>query len=162
VHLVKATPQHLPQYRYIHLPLREADNVHRRQGFSAHGVDIAQGIGRSNLSELVRVVHYRREEIERLDNGQLVSELIDAGIQIERLDNGQLVSELIDAGILGPLNARDEIRVELEGQSSQRFGEVSRTYLASSTRTVNGLGEALLSLVTHVTLLFGCILPFKY
>jgi len=143
VHLVKATPQHLPQYRYIHLPLREADNVHRRQGFSAHGVDIAQGIGRSNLPELVRVIHYWREKIERLDNGQLVS-------------------ELIDAGILGPLNARDEIRVELEGQSSQRFGEVSRTYLASSTRTVNGLGEALLSLVTHVTLLFGCILPFKY
>jgi hypothetical protein len=40
------------------------------------------------------------------------------------------------------LHARDEVGVGLELEASQRFGEVRRTYLTSSTRAVNGFGEA--------------------
>jgi hypothetical protein len=52
---------------------------------------------------LIRVIHYRREEIDRLNDGKVIR-------------------ELIDAGILGPLQACDEIGVRLEGQTGQRYG----------------------------------------
>jgi hypothetical protein len=46
-------------------------------------------------------------------------------------------------------HARDKVGVGLELEASQRFGEVRRTYLASSTRAVDGLGETEL-LFVHV------------
>jgi hypothetical protein len=46
-------------------------------------------------------------------------------------------------------HARDEIGVGLELEASERFGEVRRTYLASSTRAVDGLGKTEL-LFVHV------------
>jgi hypothetical protein len=41
------------------------------------------------------------------------------------------------------------MRVGLEFQAGQRFGEVTRTYLASSTRAVNCLGKAQFLFFAH-------------
>ena len=59
------------------------------------------------------------------------------------------------------LQTRDEIGVGPERQAGERLGEVTRTYFASSTRTVNGLGEAL-CLVGHDTCLLSRISPLFY
>jgi hypothetical protein len=50
------------------------------------------------------------------------------------------------------------MRVGLERQAGQRFSEVTRTYLAGSTRPVNGLGQAQLLFVNHPIYLFRDIL----
>jgi hypothetical protein len=54
------------------------------------------------------------------------------------------------------LHARDEIGVGLELEPSQRFGEVARTYLTSSTRAVDGFGETEF-LFVHVSNLLAII-----
>jgi hypothetical protein len=58
-------------------------------------------------------------------------------------------------------HTRDDIGVGLEGQAGQRFGEVTRTYLASSTRAVDGLGETERFLVGHRYLLRDIVLRRK-
>jgi hypothetical protein len=50
------------------------------------------------------------------------------------------------------------MRIGLERQASQRSSEVARTYLAGSTRAVNGLGKAQLFFVNHPIYLFRDIL----
>ena len=47
---------------------------------SAHGVNIAESIGGCDLSEGVRIVHDRGEEVHRLDERRLGRELIHAGV----------------------------------------------------------------------------------
>ena len=44
----------------------ECDQVHRRQGLAAHRVDVGEGVGGGDLPEAVRIVHYRGEEVSRL------------------------------------------------------------------------------------------------
>jgi hypothetical protein len=139
VHHIQPAPQDVPQNGDIHSIPREADDIQSRQGLAAHGVDIAQGISHGNPTEVVRVIDYRREKVDRLHESQVVR-------------------ELIDAGVFRPLHARDEIGVGLERQAGQRFGEVARTYLAGSTRAVNGLGKAQLFFVNHPIYLFRDIL----
>jgi hypothetical protein len=72
--------------------------------------------------------------------------------EVDRLDDSQVVGELKDAGVLRPFHARDDIGVGLERESRQRFREVARTYLTSSTRAVDGLGETQLFLIRHIHL----------
>jgi hypothetical protein len=51
--------------------------------------------------------------------------------------------------------------VGLEGQPGQRFGEVRRTYLTSSTRAVDGLGQPQLLFFGHVTYLLRVLYYIK-
>jgi hypothetical protein len=51
--------------------------------------------------------------------------------------------------------------VGLELKSSQRFGEVTRTYLTSSTRAVDGFGKAEFLFLRHRLNPFGDIVPVK-
>ena len=76
--------KNLPEYGYIHCLCREADYVHRHKRSSSHGVNIAQGIRDGDLAECVRIVHDGCKKIHRLDNGQVVSKLINTGI-IQRI-----------------------------------------------------------------------------
>ena len=46
----------------------------------SHGVYIAQGVDRCNLSEGVRIIYYRREEIYRLHQRVVGRDLIHAGV----------------------------------------------------------------------------------
>ena len=130
VHLVNAAFEHVPEDGDIHGFLGKADDIQSRQGLAAHGVNVAQGIGDGNLAELIGIVDDWREEIDRLDDSQVFG-------------------KLIYAGVLRSLHSGDEIGVGTEGQAGQRLGEVTRTYLASSTRAMNGLGETQLLFIGH-------------
>ena len=46
----------------------------------AHRIDVAERVGRRNLSEDVGIVNDGREEIDRLDERQLRRQLIHAGV----------------------------------------------------------------------------------
>jgi pimeloyl-ACP methyl ester carboxylesterase len=77
------------------------------------------------------------------------------------LHEGHFVVELIDPGVLGPLQPGDNVGVGLERQAGQGIGKVSRTYLASSTRAMDGLGEAQLRLIAHFVLLLDDLATFR-
>ena len=55
-------------------PDGEADDRERRQRPAAHGVDVADGVGRRDLAEQIRVVHGRREHVHRLHERQVAVE----------------------------------------------------------------------------------------
>ena len=64
----------------IHILDGKSDQIHGRFGNPAHGVDITQRIGCSNLSEPVWIIHNGCEEIYGLNDGKIIRHLIDAGI----------------------------------------------------------------------------------
>jgi hypothetical protein len=66
-------------------------------GLPAHGINIAQCIGRRDLSKRIRIVHDRREEIHRLH---------------QRLICG---ASQIHSGVVGMIEADQNIRVMLPG-----------------------------------------------
>ena len=78
--LVHTSLDDLPQDTQIHCLGRESDQVHGGFRCSAHGVNIAQGIGGGNLAEPVGIVHNRREKIHRLYQRQIIRNPIDTGV----------------------------------------------------------------------------------
>jgi hypothetical protein len=57
-----------------------AENGQRRQRTAAHRVNIAQRIRRGDSAERIRIVHNRREEVERLHESALLRQPVDARI----------------------------------------------------------------------------------
>ena len=55
---------------------RYGHNVQGDLGGGAHGVNIADGIGRRDLPEHKRVIHNGREEIQRLHDRQIVADAV--------------------------------------------------------------------------------------
>ena len=58
------------------LVVGEGRDIQRRDRAAVHGVDVRQGVRRRDPAERVRVVDQRREEIERLDQGEIGREAI--------------------------------------------------------------------------------------
>ncbi len=54
---------------------RKRDDVERRQRHAAHGVDVRERVGRGDATEIVRVVHDGREEVDRLDEREVVGQV---------------------------------------------------------------------------------------
>jgi hypothetical protein len=81
---------------------------------SAHGVDIAQGISCRNASKEERIIH------NRCDN-------------VHRLDEADVVSQLIDPGVIPGLYANEEFDIPSHRKILERFFQVSRTQLGRST-----------------------------
>ena len=79
-YLIHAAAEDVFQDRDIHRLHWKADHVHRRQGLTAHSVDVTQGVGYRNLTEGVGVIDNRREEVHGLDDGQFLAYLVDPGI----------------------------------------------------------------------------------
>ena len=52
--------------------VREPNQRERRNGTTAHGIDIAQSVRRGDLTEVKRLVHNRREEIHSLHKSHAV------------------------------------------------------------------------------------------
>jgi hypothetical protein len=77
----KSTLKDRAQNRLLHLFYREADNVHCGERFTAHRVNIAQGIGSSNTSEVKGIVYDRGKKIERLNKRYLRCKAIDRRIR---------------------------------------------------------------------------------
>ena len=59
---------------------READQVQADLGYSTHGVDVADGVGRGDLAVLIGIVNRRRDEIGRDHDGDLARQPVDAGV----------------------------------------------------------------------------------
>ena len=79
-----------------------AKQVHRQFGYTAHSVNIAEGVGCGDLAEHIGVVYNGSKEIHRLDHGGVVIDTIDASIiaavvayqQVVILTIGQMVQNL--------------------------------------------------------------------
>ena len=115
VHLVLPAAQDLAEDGDVQLVDGPADDVHRGQRLAAHGVDVGERVGRGDLSEAIRVIDDRREEIDRLDEGEIIGQHEDAGV------------------IVG-LATDDEPGIGAHGKCAQRAREVARTQLGGSTR----------------------------
>ena len=79
VDLVIASPQQLVDSILGHVR-RDSHDVQAQLGFTAHGVHVAEGVGGRDLAEEIGVVGNRREEIHRLHQGQVLGDLVDAGV----------------------------------------------------------------------------------
>ena len=90
------------------LPGWKSDKVQARDGPSAHGVDVAEGVGRANLTEDVRIVHRRRDEVRREHEGGLIV-------------------HSVDAGVVAGLKSHHQVRIDVFRQAVQEFLESDRT-----------------------------------
>ena len=90
---------------------------------SAHGVDVAEGVGGGDLAEGVGVVH-------------------DGGEEIYGLDERQVRVELIHSGVVGVVEADQDVRVVLPGEFSEDLVQRGRTQFGSSAPGFDGRGEA--------------------
>jgi hypothetical protein len=77
---VTTTPQYLPQSFQGCTVGGETDDVKSAQGSASHGIDITEGIGRSNSSIVVGIIDYRRKYINCLNQSQLFIYPIDTRI----------------------------------------------------------------------------------
>jgi hypothetical protein len=92
-------------------------------GVPPHGVDVRQGVGGGDASEIMRVIHHRREEI---------------GGRHDRLR----VVQAIHGGVVGMLGADHEVRRhEALRHRRQHVGEQGRRNLAAAAATVGKLGQ---------------------
>ena len=70
--------------------LRERGHGHREEDASAHREDVRHGIGGRDRAVGLRVVHERREEVDRADDRDLVAQAVDSGV-VGRRETGQQV-----------------------------------------------------------------------
>ncbi len=90
----------------VQFALREPDNVQGRLRLAAHRIDIAQGVGRRDLAEHVRVVDDGRKEVHRIDDGEIRPETeysrivgrFRADNQVGRLERWEAVQHLQQVG----------------------------------------------------------------
>ncbi len=68
------------RHRLARQVLRKGGDAQREEDATAHGVDVAHGVGRRDGSERGRVVHERREEVERTHDGKVIAQAIDRRI----------------------------------------------------------------------------------
>ena len=99
-------------------------------GSPPHGVDVAQRVGRGDLTEPVRIVYDRREKIDGLD-------------QCEVLGN------LIDPGIVRPLQSDNHVGVGRDVKPAKRSGQVPWRQLGRSAGALHGLAQAEFLRFTH-------------
>ena len=122
-HLVRAAAQHIAHHFGAHAA-GEGQDVERGDGSSAHSEHVGQGVCRGHGSELVRVVHHRREEVERQHGGVVLIHLPNRGI------------------VCG-VEAQQQVRVGHGRRDvAQYLGEVSRTPFRRSTAFVGERGQA--------------------
>ncbi len=101
---------------------RNAQKVHRERRLSAHRVHIAQGIRGGDLSKLVGVVDDRGEEVDGVDRGEVIS-------------------ELVNARVIARVESDDELWVDRVGKTRQNFRKDTRSQLGRSPRGSCQLGK---------------------
>ncbi len=89
---------------------------------SAHGVDVAQGVGGGDLAESVGIVHDGREEVDRLDQRHVGS-------------------ELVNAGVVGVIETYKNIGIVLARQLAEHLVENRRAQFGSAATGFDRLGQ---------------------
>ena len=87
--LLAAALQDASQNVEIHL-LGETYDIERGAHGAAHGIHVAECVGRGNLTENIRVFHHRREKVQRLHDGEVVGQAIDRRV-VARLGADQQI-----------------------------------------------------------------------
>ena len=80
VHLLLTAPQYIGQHRDRNTVAGKHVQVERQQRGSAHGIDIAQGVGGGDLPKEIGIVDDRREKVDRLDDSKILPYPINGGI----------------------------------------------------------------------------------
>jgi hypothetical protein len=101
----------------------EADEVQGEDRPRPHGVDVAERVGGGHRPAGVGIVD-------------------DGSDEVHRLDDGQVVGELIHGGVIGRLRPDEESRIGERGQLTQHLSQVRRTDLAGSPRAVRQRRES--------------------
>ncbi len=149
MNLVQAAGQDSQEHFLGHGLTGVADNVEGRQGPPAHGVDVAQGIGRGDLAEGVGIV----------DHG---------GKKIHRLNQRDFRRQAIHPGVIRRLQADQQVGMRLDGQSLQNFLQNPGRNLGSSAGGPDLLHQGLVTFVSHASSLkmvkssFPCTLGLSY
>jgi hypothetical protein len=116
------SPDDVTQNAQVQFAFGKGHDVQRGPGFRSHGVDIAEGVCRRDLTEGIWVVDDGREEIDSVDNGQVPSNAEDSGVVI-------------------CFRADDHIRVLEAWQAAQDFFEITGAELGGTTCRRDLLGE---------------------
>ena len=105
--------EHVPRQR----PPGEADEAQHGDGPGAHRIDVRQRVGSRDSPEGIRVIHDRRENVDRQRQRDLVRQSIDGRI-VARPERDQ------------------DVRVDWQRQSAQDLGEIGGTDLGGSAGAV--------------------------
>ena len=117
--LVIAAPQQLLHHIGGH-GLGDAHDVQRQLRLAAHGVYVADGIGRGDLPIQEGIVHDRREEIRGLHQRRILV-------------------QIVHAGVVGFVKAHQQPRVAVGAEALQQLHQRSRAHL----RAASGAGGQL-------------------
>ena len=132
MNLIQAAGQDSQEHLFGHGLDGVADDVEGRQGPPAHGVHVAQGIGRGDLAERVGIV----------DHG---------GKKVHRLDQRDLGRQAIHPRVIRGLHADQQVGMGLDGQSLQNFLQNPGRNFGSSAGGSDLLHQGLVSFVGHVS-----------
>ena len=132
-HLLRAAAQNLGQNLGIEV-VGEADEVQGEERVAAHGVDVAEGVGGGDGAEGIGIVHHRREEIRRGNDGLFVIQAIDGGIIGVAQPHEQVAGGL---------------RAECGGERTQHVRQGLRAHLGGSTSAACQRRQAYFSAGRH-------------
>ncbi len=123
MHRVVAASEYVGEDFDRHAVRRKRRNGERGERLSSHGVDVGQRVGGCDAAKGVWVIDDGREEVHRLNEGNLVG-------------------QRENTGIVECLPAYEEPRVSLTRQWCECAREVPRTHLGGSTRAPGERGES--------------------
>ena len=67
--------------QHIDIPaLGETDDIHGSLYFTAHGINVAEGVGGSDLAEGIGIIHHGREEVHSLNDTDIIRHFINSCI----------------------------------------------------------------------------------
>ncbi len=133
-HLVQSPEKNFSEYCNFHFVDGKADDIHRRERLSTHGVDVGQRICHAYLTKGVGII----------DNGCE---------EVEGLYDGEIISQFIDPGVIGIFNTNNQIWIRYQRKPAKRLIQVTRTYFAGSPRTMCCFCESNLDFIIHVVAL---------
>ena len=129
-YLVQPALYDLAEDLHIHLLEREGHEIHGCLGNTAHGIDVAEGVGGRDLSEPVWVIHDRRKEIHGLNDGDIIG-------------------HLVNAGIICPFEPHKHIRIGRDFKPAKRPVQVPWRQFGGSPCAFNRLCQTQFLLLTH-------------
>jgi hypothetical protein len=132
MNLVLSAAEDVGENAQWELAARKPNDAERSQRLAAHGIDVRQCVGGSDLSELIGIIDDRREEVDGLHKREI---------------GGQPKNPRVIEGLATDKNSG----IRFRAQRREGAGQVTRTQLGGSTSAARELGKAerLLSEVGH-------------
>ena len=121
-----AARQDPPDHRRFQLVDRHAQDGQGHDRLAPHRIDIRQGVGGGDPSEILRIVHHRHEEVGGGDHRQILVHLPDGGI-VRGLGPDQQLLERAGHGLFGqelPQHRRGELAAATAAMGE--FGQADR------------------------------------